>query len=76
VSRTDDGVRSAPRLGGGWARTRRPQRRTIDRAAERVRRMGLSGDLVDELAGCIARQDIEWACEAWAEADRVAVVTL
>lgn len=64
------GVRSAPTLDGGWTRTRRPRLRGIDRAAERIRRMGLRGDLVDELAGCTARQDVEWACRVWAEANR------
>ena len=56
------GVRSAPRIGGGWARTRRPRQRTIDRAVARIRRLGLRGDLVDTVAGAVARQV---AAEAW-----------
>lgn len=56
------GVRSAPRLGGGWARTRRPKLRIVDRAAERIRRLGLRGDLVDELWGSIAAEE---AAQTW-----------
>jgi len=56
------GVRSAPRVGGGWARTRRPRQRTIDRAVERIRRLRLRGDLVDTVTGAVARQI---AAETW-----------